>query len=138
MYISDADAIELIHTGHHYVNSSLDAAVVAALAGVNLELGSHPVYVQLYDAVAKNLVPYSTIVERVKKLFYVRMRLGSFDPPQMNPYESINVSVVQSVDHRQLAIIAAMKSFVLLKNEKVLPLLEGTIKILAVGCGASL
>jgi beta-glucosidase len=132
LYISDAGAIENIYTSHRYVKSMLDAVALAANSGVDLELGSSPAYVQLYDAVAKNLVPYNTIVERTKKLFYVRMRLGAFDPPEMNPYESIKVSVVQSEDHRRLAIIAAAKSFVLLKNENVLPLAEGTIKNLAV------
>ena len=56
---------------------------------------------------------------------YTRLRLGEFDPPAMNPYTSINMSVVQSSAHRQLAITAAMKSFVLLKNDKnILPLVK--------------
>ena len=34
----------------------------------------------------KNLVNESTLRELVKPLFYTRMRLGEFDPPEMNPY----------------------------------------------------
>jgi len=49
-------------------------------------------------------------------MFYTRMRLGEFDPPQMNPYSSIDMSVVLSSEHRELAIQAASMSFVLLKN----------------------
>jgi beta-glucosidase len=61
--------------------------------------------------------------ERVKPLFYTRMRLGEFDPPGMNPYLQYNMSLVQSEAHRLLALKAAMQSFVLLKNEnRLLPI----------------
>jgi len=49
---------------------------------------------------------------------YTRMRLGEFDPPEMNPYSTIDKSVVLSSAHRELAIQAASMSFVLLKNLK--------------------
>ena len=124
-YISDEGAIENIYTKHHYVNSSLAAAAAAGLAGVNLELpdSSQPVYTMLTEAVQKNMVPFSTIVERVKPLFYTRMRLGEFDPPELNPYTAINTSVIQSIQHREAAVTTATQTFVLLKNDKkVLPL----------------
>ena len=71
--------------------------------------------------------------ERVKPLFYTRMRLGEFDPPAMNPYTYYNMSMVQSPQHRELAVVAAMKTFVLLKNtDKLLPLKKRFNKI-AVG-----
>jgi beta-glucosidase len=35
---------------------------------------------------SKKLVNESTLRELVKPLFYTRMRLGEFDPPEMNPY----------------------------------------------------
>ena len=44
------------------------------------------------------------------------MRQGEFDPPSMNPYSSLNLTNVLSPDHRDLALKAAMMSFVLLKN----------------------
>ena len=51
------------------------------------------------------------------------MLVGEFDPPEMNPYKDINVSVIQSAAHREVATVAAAKSFVLLKNlNNVLPL----------------
>ena len=54
--------------------------------------------------------------DRVKPLFYTRMRLGEFDPPEMNPYSSVNLSVIQSEEHRNLSLMAAAKSLVLLKR----------------------
>jgi len=46
-----------------------------------------------------------------------RMKLGMFDPPGMVPYTRIPHSVVDAANHRQLALEAARKSMVLLKNE---------------------
>lgn len=61
--------------------------------------------------------------DRVRPLFYTRMRLGEFDPPAMNPYSTLDLSVVQSAEHRNLSLEAAVKSFVLLKNVRgTLPL----------------
>ena len=112
----------------------LEAVALAANAGVDMELpiDSTPQYLQLYDAVVKGMVSYDTILQRVSKVFYMRMRLGMFDPPELNPYANINMSVVQSESHRKLAEIAATKTFVLLKNDGILPLPDGKISKLAV------
>ena len=118
-YISDMGAIENILKYHKYVNNSLEAATVAVNAGVNLELsfnGSTSYFLQIYDAFTKRLISRDTIMERVKPLIYTRMRLGEFDPPSMNPYSSINMSVVQSDAHKELSIQTATKTFLLLKN----------------------
>ena len=57
------------------------------------------------------------IRNNVKPVMYVRMRLGEFDPPEMNPYLNItDMSLINCEAHRQVALDAAMKSFVLLKN----------------------
>jgi len=58
----------------------------------------------------------TTIIDRVKPLFYTRMRLGEFDPPKLNPYNYLDLSFIQSPYHRKVSLDAAMKSFVLLKN----------------------
>ena len=50
------------------------------------------------------------------------MKLGEFDPPQDNPYLKLNLSVVQSPSHRELCTLTAIQSFVLLKNDGLLPL----------------
>lgn len=76
---------------------------------------------------------YKTILTSNKRLFYTRMRLGHFDPPHLNPYSSINSSVVQSPLHREAAIDTATKSFVLLKNQGVLPMKIEGYKHIAVG-----
>lgn len=68
------------------------------------------------DAVKSGKLEESVVRNRVKPLFYTRMRLGEFDPPEMNPYSSVNLSVIQSEEHRNLSLTAAAKSLVLLKR----------------------
>ncbi len=60
------------------------------------------------------------------------MRLGEFDPPEMVPFNKIDMTVIQSPEHRELAIKTAMKTFVLMKNDRnSLPLKEkvGTLGV---------
>lgn len=59
----------------------------------------------------------------MRPLFYTRLRLGEFDPPEMNPYRALGMDTVQSPAHQALALEAAIKTLVLLKNaEDTLPL----------------
>lgn len=75
------------------------------------------------EAVKRGKVKESRVRELVTPIFYARMRLGEFDPPEMNPYRQLDpAEVVESEAHRNLAVEAALKSFVLLKNNGVLPL----------------
>ncbi|XP_050401329.2 uncharacterized protein LOC126818152 [Patella vulgata] len=118
--VSDAGAIEDAVYNHKYINNSIDATAACVNAGCNLELpvGKYtPIYNSIVDAVNQGKITKERIVEMTKPLFYTRMRLGEFDPDDMNPYKSLNVSIVQSDAHRSLALEAATKSFVLLKND---------------------
>lgn len=80
-----------------------------------------------------NFIFQELLVERVKPLFYTRMMLGEFDPPHLNPFLTLNLSVVQSHAHRDLATLAAIQSFVLLKNDGLLPLKKVIGNIAIVG-----
>ncbi|NWZ25613.1 XYL2 arabinofuranosidase, partial [Asarcornis scutulata] len=112
--------------GHHYTRSFLETAVASVNAGCNLELSygmRNNVFMRIPQALAAGNITLETLRTRVRPLFYTRLRLGEFDPPAMNPYSSLDLSVVQSPEHRNLSLEAAVKSFVLLKNQRgTLPL----------------
>ena len=74
------------------------------------------------EAIKQNKLTEAKVREMVSPLFYTRMRLGEFDPPEMNPYSKLSSADVETPDHKALAVEAAMKSFVLLKNNGLLPL----------------
>lgn len=117
--VTDWGALNDAVTYHKYYDNVLAAAAAAANAGVNLELpDTAPAYLHLTEAVQQGLVTMDTLVGLVKPLFYTRMRLGEFDPPELNPYASVDVDVIENDRHRELAIMAAMQTFVMLKNER--------------------
>ena len=87
--------------------------------GTNIEDGMAfvpPFMGKISEAVKEGLLSESLVREYVKPLFEVRMRLGEFDPPAMNPYTKFGVDLVQNAEHRNLSEELALKSFVLLKN----------------------
>ena len=98
------------------------------ILGTNIEDGQAwppipPFFNNVSTAVRMGLLKEEIVRERAKPLFEVRMRLGEFDPPSMNPYSKLNDSMVQSPEHRDLSLQLAMMSFVLLKNkDSFLPL----------------
>ncbi|KAK7108023.1 uncharacterized protein [Littorina saxatilis] len=118
--VSDEAALEHIVTDHQYVRTFTEAAAAAVNAGVNLEISgnlTHNVMMNIGEAVKAGLLNETTVRERIKPLLYTRMRLGEFDPPSMNPYSTLDLSIIQSPAHQALTLEAAMKSFVLLKNK---------------------
>jgi beta-glucosidase len=128
--VSDCDGIVDIYKNHKQVATPAEAAALAVKSGTDLECGK--VYLNLKEAVERNLITEKEIDVSVKRLFKARFKLGMFDPPEMVPYANIPYSVVDSKEHQALALEAAQKSIVLLKNENnVLPL-KKDIRTLAV------
>ncbi|MFZ6000421.1 MAG: glycoside hydrolase family 3 protein, partial [Bacteroidota bacterium] len=129
--VSDCEAITDIYKFHKIVPTPEEAATLAVKSGTDLECGK--VYLSLKDAVAKKLITEKEIDIAVKRLFMARFRLGMFDPPEKVKYAQIPYEVVDSKEHRALALEAARKSMVLLKNEKnILPLKKdlGTVAVI--------
>ncbi|MFI7638532.1 glycoside hydrolase family 3 C-terminal domain-containing protein [Nonomuraea sp. NPDC049400] len=84
----------------------------------------------LREALAKGLLSEEDVDRAVRHALSIRFRLGEFDPA--TPYDDINGNVVNCPEHQALAREAARRSFVLLKNDGVLPL-EGVTKIAVIG-----
>ncbi len=83
-------------------------------------------------AVEEGLVSEDQIDVSLRRLFRARFKLGMFDPPERVPYARIPYSVNDSEAHRELAVEAARKSIVLLKNEGDLLPLPGDLGTIAV------
>jgi beta-glucosidase len=118
---------------------------MALLAGTDLECGagswapgSPDSFQALGDAVEQGLVKESDLDTALRRLFRAQVRLGVYDPPQRLPWAGYTYeSVVDSPKHRQLALEAARKSIVLLKNENAtLPLKKGMGHVAVIGPNA--
>jgi beta-glucosidase len=133
--VSDCGAIGDIYKHHQVVSSAPEAAAMAVKAGCELNCGE--VYPALREAVAQGLIDEATIDQAVTRLFTARMRLGMFDPPERVSYAQIPFAVNDSPEHRALALEAARKSIVLLKNaDNVLPLRDDVDSIAVIGPNA--
>jgi len=114
---------------NEWVFKSLINSFMFLIAGTNLEDGPEaiiPFFASISKAVAQGKLSADVVREAVKPLFYTRMRLGLFDPPNMNPYASLDPAiVVESAEHRNLSLKSALQSIVLLKNDGFLPLPSG-------------
>jgi beta-glucosidase len=135
--VSDCGAIDDIYRHHALVDSAAEAAALAVKTGCDLECGcTYDIpcdYGQLEQAVELGLLIEADLDRSVKRLFMARFRLGMFDPDDRVSYSGIPYSVVDSADHRKLALEVARQSLVLLKNEDdLLPLDKSLIKSIAV------
>src|SRR5260370_14203105 len=127
---SDCGAVGDIFRGHKGVDSMAAAAARAVKAGTDLDCGNE--YRSLIPALEQKLIAEAEIDASVRRLLTARFRLGMFDLPERVPYARIPYSVVDSAAHQALALEAARKSIVLLKNQGSLLPLKKTIKTLAV------
>ncbi len=133
--VSDCDAVDDIYSGHHYGNSLAEASAKAVKAGTDLDCGR--AYSALVEAVRRGYISEDEINRSVERLFVARFRLGMFDPPERVPFSNIGMDQVESPAHRRLALEAARKSIVLLKNDaQTLPFKPVPKRIAVVGPAA--
>ena len=128
--VSDCGAIWDIHVKHKVVATEPEAAAMAVKAGTDLNCGE--AYRGLREAVNNGIISEALIDVSVKRLFRARFRLGMFDPPERVSYARIPYGVNDSPEHHTLALEAARKSIVLLKNERGILPLARTLKTIAV------
>lgn len=119
---SDCGALVDVFRHHKLVPTSEEAAALALNSGLNLNCGS--VYRDnIARAVEMGLVSEEKVDELLYKLILTRFKLGLFDDPADNSYNSIPTNIVDSQEHIDLAYKAAAESIVLLENKNnVLPL----------------
>lgn len=120
---------------HNVVNTVEEAAAMAVKAGTDLNCGES--YPHLVEAVKMGLISENELNVSVKRLIIARMKLGQFDDDKKVKYSKIPYSVLDSKEHQALALDAARKSMVLLKNENnILPLSKNLKKVAVIGPNA--
>ncbi|MCX7985741.1 MAG: glycoside hydrolase family 3 C-terminal domain-containing protein [Bacteroidales bacterium] len=129
--VSDCDAIADIYQTHKIVATPEEAAALGVRNGCDLNCGD--TYKYLKKAVEQKLITEEEINRAVKRLMIARLRLGMFDPKGSCPYDTLTLASVDNTQNRAMALLAAQKSIVLLKNDnKTLPLNRKLIKKIAV------
>lgn len=134
--VSDCGAISDFYTeGHHNTEpDSAHASAKAVASGTDLECGE--TYQSLVKAVSEKLIDESKIDTALHRLLKARFELGEFDKDV--PWQKIPYSVVDSREHRALALRMAQESMVLLQNKNnLLPLSKEEMKIAIIGPNAN-
>jgi len=128
---SDGDGLQMLVNTHGVAATKADAARLAIAAGVDFDLSDGSVYRTLVSQVKAGIVPVSDVDRAAGRVLATKFRLGLFDNPYVDPEYAEKIT--NSSEHRQLALKAAQKVVVLLKNEKnMLPLDLTKLKTIAV------
>jgi len=133
--VSDCWAISDFYTFQKFSKDAAEASAAAVKAGTDLECGSS--YPHLKEAFKRGIISENEIDIAVKRLFTARFKLGMFDNEKMVTYAQIPFSVNCSEANSKLALEAAQKSIVLLKNtNEILPLSKDIKTVAVIGPNA--
>jgi beta-glucosidase len=129
--VSDCWAICDFHLHHKVTNTPQESAAMAVKNGSDLNCGK--TYASLMSSIHQGLLEESDIDIACTRLFETRFKLGMFDPEEDVPYAQIPYEVNDQESHHKLAIEAAKRSMVLLRNKDyALPLNINEVKSIAV------
>jgi beta-glucosidase len=131
---SDCWAIADFHEHHKVTKTPEESAALALKAGCDLNCGC--TYPMLGLAVKEGLVTEAEVTQAAERLFTARFKLGLFDEErkQWAACDKLDRKVVNCDKHHALALEAAQKGVVLLRNEnQALPLDGSRKKILLMG-----
>ena len=119
-FVSDCWAIMDFHQHHKVTPDQTASAAYALKNGCNLNCGCS--FEKLLDAYEKKMITEADLDDALRHVLMTRMKLGCFDRDELVPLAKTPISKVHCAEHRAIAIEAARKSVVLLKNDGILPL----------------
>ncbi len=126
-FVSDCWAIRDFHENHMVTRNIQESAALALNNGCDLNCGN--TYLHILKAYREGLITEEAITQAAVRLYTTRYLLGLFDETE---YDSIPYTEVESPEHLALAQRAAEESFVLLKNNGILPLLKDKIRTIGI------
>jgi len=119
--VSDWMDIERLVDMHRVAANQKEAVFQAVTAGIDMHMHGPGFLEPLLELVREGRISEARINESVRRILRVKFQLGLFE--QRLTDETYAARVTYTPEHRQLALEAARKSIVLLKNEGgVLPL----------------
>jgi beta-glucosidase len=131
LIVSDYQGIEQLAGRHHVAANNAEAARLALEAGVDLELPDRTAYSNLTDEVKNGRVSMDTLDRSVARMLRVKFLAGLFEKPYADADTAERVT--NAPEHQQLALDAARRAIVLLKNDRqALPLDRARLRTLAV------
>ena len=129
--MSDGHGLQMLADTHGVAADYAEAARKALPAGIDYDLSDGAVYRTLIDQVKEGKVPEALVDRAASRVLAAKIRLGLFESPYVDPAYAERVT--NGPAHRDLALRAAQRAIVLLKNEgRLLPLDPARLKTVAV------
>lgn len=125
--VSDCWAVRDFHEHHHVTGNAQESAAMALKAGCDINCGN--TYLHMMAAYENGLVTEEDITQAAERAMTTRFMLGLFDETE---YDAIPYEKVECGEHIELALEAAGKSSVLLKNDGILPLQKDKLNTIGV------
>lgn len=130
--ISDWTAVEEL-VNHGVAEDKKRAAELAIKAGVDIDMCSTCYCRNLEMLIKEGKIEEALLDEAVMRVLKLKNDLGLFENPYKGADETKEKEVILCLEHRKAARKAAADTFVLLKNEGVLPLKKEGKKIAFIG-----
>src|SRR5215204_389151 len=132
--VSDSGAVEDLDQKHGVSIDAKDSVRQSINGGMNVKTNFVPpetFILPLRELVREGKVSGNTLDDRVRDVLRVKFTVGLFDKPYVKDPDATE-KLVDSSEHRKIALQAARESIVLLKNDKNILPLGKDIKSLAV------
>jgi beta-glucosidase len=114
-----------------FAKTTGDAAQKAILAGSDMDMESEAYKKELEKLVKAGKVDIKWVDEAVRRILYKKFELGLFDNPYKFSDEKREALAMNDPKHKEIALAAAQKSIVLLKNTNNTLPLSNTVKHIA-------
>jgi beta-glucosidase len=131
--VADYFGVGSLEDFHHVATDESEAACLALLAGLDVELPSYWCYRNLPALVSSGAVPLAAIDASCRRVLMQKDELGLFEQPYVDAAAA--PALFDTPEDRALARQAASSSIVLLLNDGVLPLRAG-VRVAVLGPSA--
>ena len=118
---TDCWSLDDIYLRHKSLPTAVDVAAAAIKQGVNMDC-SPLLQREAMNAINQGLITEKDIDRSIYTTLVTQIKLGFYDEPCESPYTTYGPDSINNNYHVDLALKAAEKSMVLLKNDGILPL----------------
>lgn len=136
LVVSDCGAITDFYRNHKTSSDAPHAAAKGVIAGTDVEC-DNTAYKKIPESVRKGLLREEDVNKSLMRVLIGRFDLGEMDDDALVPWSKIPTSVINSDEHKKLALEMAREIMTLLQNKNnVLPLSKSSKKIAVIGPNA--
>jgi beta-glucosidase len=133
--VADYFSVSQLQSHHHVAATPGEAARIALLAGLDMELPAIDCYGEPLKAeVMEGRMPLAIVEASVRHVLRLKFQLGLFEDPYVDA--STASAVFQTSEQRALARQAVAESTILLTNDGILPLAHTIKRVAVIGPGA--